>query len=92
MTPTEIIEKFGGIRKMAQIMGYAPSTVHNWHVRESIPAPQQGIILHYSNLHGIGLSAEDFIQIPKKLPKRKTQNEDRHKSFKRVPEENVKCN
>lgn len=69
MTPEEIIEKFGGIRKMAQIMGYPASTVHNWKVRKSIPAPQQGIILHYAQKNGISVAANDMIEIPHRIPK-----------------------
>ncbi|MFQ5955742.1 MAG: COG4223 family protein [Kiloniellales bacterium] len=55
-----VIERFGGIRPMANKLGIAFTTVQGWKERGHIPPRQHGRILGAAAAHGIALGAEDL--------------------------------
>lgn len=58
---SEIISKFGGIRPMARMLSYPPSTVSNWENRNSIPARHQRHILDVAKENKISIKPIDLI-------------------------------
>ena len=64
-----VIKKFGGARKLAKLLGAAPSTIYRWTYPYSrngtkgmIPAERQGDILRAAQMLGIELTAGELIQ------------------------------
>jgi hypothetical protein len=55
-----IIDKLGGTRKAATILGLPPSTVQSWKVAGFIPAKHQATVLEKAVAAGISLTADDF--------------------------------
>jgi hypothetical protein len=67
-----IIGKLGGIAKVAEIAGTALSAPYRWQHDKSrggtgglIPQAHHRALLDYAELHGIALSAEEFL-VPRK--------------------------
>lgn len=59
-----IIEKFGGIRPMAEAMKVPPSTVQGWKEAGFIPSRRQQAVLSTARARGIELSPADFFELP----------------------------
>jgi len=58
---SNIIEKFGGITKMTETLGYEhPSVVANWKYRGRIPSKQQNHVLDTARKNKIDLRPDDF--------------------------------
>lgn len=55
-----IVEKFGGTRPMAGLLGIPPSTVQSWKEAGVIPARRQGEVLDAARCEGIDLGPADF--------------------------------
>lgn len=63
MKPAEaIIEKLGGTRAAATLLGLPPSTVQSWKKAGHIPAKQQARVLSAASERRIELTLGDFIQ------------------------------
>ena len=65
---TQIINKLGGVAKVAEIAGTALSAPYRWRLEKSrggtgglIPQAHHRALLDYAGAHGIALSAEDFL-------------------------------
>ena len=71
MNAKNIISMFGGIRPLARLLGYPPSTVQNWERRNSIPAKQQQKLLLTGIETGLKITPNDFFNIP---PSKKPKN------------------
>jgi hypothetical protein len=69
MTPAEIvIEKFGGARALAALIGKHPSTVWRWQAPVEqgglggrVPSKVQSQLLALARVHGVSLTAADLI-------------------------------
>jgi hypothetical protein len=57
---SRIIDRFGGIRPMAAVIGRPVSTVQSWKVRGSIPDQIKPDILLHAKAKGIELDPADF--------------------------------
>ncbi len=66
MNVSHIIMKFGGVRPLARLLGYPPSTVQNWETRGTIPAKHQQPILDIGVKHKIDITPNDFFSSAKK--------------------------
>ena len=55
-----IINKLGGIRKAARLLGFPTSTVQAWKKTGFIPARRQSEVLAKARAAGIPLSEQDF--------------------------------
>lgn len=86
-TAVEIIERFGGIRPMANKMGVAVTTVQGWKQRQSIPGNRREDIIAAAKVHQIDLGdlldgesvvaveskdSENFVVREKEIPARST--------------------
>lgn len=62
MKPVDrIIQKFGGLSKMAKALGHEyPTTVQGWRDRGTIPAKHIPTLIEVAAAHGIELSYADF--------------------------------
>lgn len=60
-TNTTLFERLGGIRKTAELLGEAPSTVQSWKAAGRIPAQKQPLVLERAAAVGIEISAEDVV-------------------------------
>jgi hypothetical protein len=60
--PDRIIEKFGGTRPMAGILGIPASTVNSWKDSGVIPAKRHRDVLDAAHKNGIPLSPLDFFE------------------------------
>jgi hypothetical protein len=71
-----VLRKFGGVRKLARILGLAPSTVARWNWPKSkaggtggrIPSDKLEKIMSVARAHGVLLTDEDIL--PKPLPRK----------------------
>lgn len=61
MNVSQIISKFGGARPLARLLGYPPTTVQNWEIRQSIPTKHQAIILNAAKKSGVDIKPEHLI-------------------------------
>lgn len=59
-----IINKFGGTRRLAALLGKPPSTVQSWKKAGNIPACHQALVLVAAKTNGIDLSPADFFARP----------------------------
>ena len=57
-----IVEKFGGTRPMAGLLGVPPSTVQSWKDAGVIPARRQGEVLDAARREDINLTHADFFE------------------------------
>ncbi|NUB05850.1 hypothetical protein FW320_06625 [Azospirillum sp. Vi22] len=57
-----IIERLGGTRKVARMLGAAASTVQSWKECGEIPAPRQRELLRIAKREALPLQAEDFFK------------------------------
>jgi hypothetical protein len=55
-----LIERFGGIRPMADKLDVPVSTVQGWKKRNAIPSAREGILRTAAQRHGIALALTDF--------------------------------
>lgn len=55
-----IIERFGGTRALARVLGKPPTTVQSWKDAGHIPAKHQGDVLAAATANGIPLTPADF--------------------------------
>lgn len=60
-TNTTLFDRLGGIRKTAELLGEAPSTVQSWKAAGRIPAQKQPLVLERAAAVGIEISAEDVV-------------------------------
>lgn len=60
-TNTTLFDRLGGIRKTAELLGEAPSTVQSWKAAGRIPAQKQPLVLERAAAAGIEISAEDVV-------------------------------
>lgn len=58
---TNLFARFGGTRKMAELLGEPPSTVQSWKNAGRIPAQKQPLVLEKAAEVGVDVSAEDVI-------------------------------
>ena len=56
-----IIWEFGGVTKLANLLGLHPSGVWRWQSSDRIPAKWQGVILDHSERLGLKITAKDLI-------------------------------
>jgi DNA-binding transcriptional regulator YdaS (Cro superfamily) len=56
-----LFDRFGGTRKMAEMLGEAPSTVQSWKSAGRVPAAHQPKVLDRAREHGVDITAEDVI-------------------------------
>lgn len=64
-----MVERFGGISKMARTIGYPRSTVQRWYEdADVIPAVHNDAILKGAKALGISLTVEDFATVPADHP------------------------
>ena len=67
---TRIIEKFGGSRRLAKLLGLDASAVYRWTYQGkkgaggAIPTRHQNRLLQEAAAHGIDLSPADFFDLP----------------------------
>lgn len=62
MTDTpDLFEKFGGTRRMAQLIDRPPSTVQSWKTAGRVPAAEQPRLIEIASQHGIAVTAEDVV-------------------------------
>lgn len=59
---SRIIEKLGGTRKAAVILGKPPSTIQSWKNSGLIPARHQGEILRAARKADINIQPADFFE------------------------------
>lgn len=63
-TASIVIEKFGGISKLARALKHPHvTTVQGWKTRGVIPARQQGAVLKAAEAAGIDITANDLIDM-----------------------------
>ncbi len=55
-----IVERLGGVRRMAAITGYPPSTIQSWKVAGSIPDRHKPVVSEKARLAGIEFTPSDF--------------------------------
>ena len=67
-TAQHIINKFGGTRRAAALIGVPPSTVQSWKESGFVPARRQAHVLNVAAANGIALSASDFIGVLNHAP------------------------
>jgi hypothetical protein len=60
-TASNLFDRFGGIRPMAEAVGEAPSTVQSWKNVGRIPATKQPDVLAAAERCGIIVTAEDVV-------------------------------
>lgn len=60
-TAATVIQKFGGIRPMARIIGKPASTVQGWMEAGYIPSRHLAGVLSAAEANGIGLTCEELI-------------------------------
>lgn len=60
-TQPTLFAKFGGTRKMAEVLGEAPSTVQSWKTAERIPAHKQPLVLERARQVGINITADEVV-------------------------------
>lgn len=60
-TVTNLFDRFGGIRPMAEILGEAPSTVQSWKAAGRIPAGKQPLVMERGAAKGIAVTAHDVV-------------------------------
>lgn len=60
-TNSTLFDRLGGIRKTADLLGEAPSTVQSWKASGRIPAHKQPLVLERAEAAGIEISAEDVV-------------------------------
>lgn len=58
---TSLFDRFGGIRKMADMLGKPPSTVQSWKNSGRIPAQEQPSVLQCGRDAGIEITADDVV-------------------------------
>jgi hypothetical protein len=62
MSAKAVIRKFGGIRKLARILGHEhPTTVQGWAKRDLIPAHRQREVLDAAKAQKLTIRAADLI-------------------------------
>jgi hypothetical protein len=61
MTDTNLFDRCGGTRKMADLLEEKPSTVQSWKVAGRIPAGKQREVLKKLSDAGIAIGLEDLI-------------------------------
>jgi hypothetical protein len=60
-TESTLFARMGGIRKMAELIGEAPSTVQSWKNTGRIPAQKQPLVLDRAKAVGIEITADDVV-------------------------------
>lgn len=58
-----IIQKFGGITKMAATIGRKKQTVSNWKIRERIPSQMIPEVYEAAKVNGIDVQLEELLGI-----------------------------
>lgn len=69
MTPAElVINRFGGVRKLARLLGKDPSTIHRWKQPKErggldgrVPSSQQVKLLDLARAQGVALTAGELV-------------------------------
>ena len=61
MDELDLFTRLGGIRKMAAIVGEAPSTVQSWKASGRIPAQKQPHVIERACAAGHDISADDVV-------------------------------
>jgi hypothetical protein len=56
-----LFDRLGGIRKMADLLGEAPSTVQSWKNAGRIPAQKQPFVIERANDAGHLVTADDVV-------------------------------
>ncbi|MBO9453243.1 hypothetical protein J7426_23480 [Tropicibacter sp. R16_0] len=56
----KIVGRFGGVRPMAEKIGYPVSTVMSWKSRGSIPDEHKPKVLHFARENDLELTEVDF--------------------------------
>lgn len=61
-THREIIDRLGGIRKVAKMLGHTNhTTVQGWYERDRIPVERWGELIQCDEATTVGLAAADFM-------------------------------
>lgn len=66
MNGAAIIERFGGVRPLARLLGAAPSTVQHWKDADRIPVSHQQAVFEAGHALMPPLRSEDFFRMPEK--------------------------
>lgn len=61
MACDDIFSRLGGIRKMAEILGEAPSTVQSWKKAGRIPSAKQPLVIDRARAAGFPITAIDVV-------------------------------
>lgn len=61
---SSIIERLGGVRPAANLLGFPPTTVQEWKSAGVIPARRQQHVLNMARANGIDLRPADFFDEP----------------------------
>lgn len=59
--PEVVIREFGGVRKLARLLGKNPSGISRWKRRKRVPTACQRRILELARERGVNITAEDLI-------------------------------
>lgn len=61
MDDADLFARLGGIRKMAELVGEAPSTVQSWKSAGRIPAQKQPTVIEKASAAGHQITADDVV-------------------------------
>jgi DNA-binding transcriptional regulator YdaS (Cro superfamily) len=56
-----LFTKLGGTRKMADLLGEAPSTVQSWKSAGRIPAHKQPLVIERAKAAGVEVTADEVV-------------------------------
>lgn len=56
-----VVQTFGGVRKLARLLGCDPSTVSRWQATGRVPSSMQRNVLQAAWDHGLDLTAHDIV-------------------------------
>jgi hypothetical protein len=58
-----IIDRFGGVTKLARALSLPVTTVHSWKRRGCIPSGHQGAILAAARANEVAIGPADFFEV-----------------------------
>ncbi len=56
-----VVQMFGGVRKLARLVGCDPSTISRWQATGRVPSGMQRQVLQLAWEHGLDLTAHDIV-------------------------------